>query len=201
MNHFGSHKDMRTTRPKIYQIFKNYLSDSRTIKAYLTLLVITSLLHFFTNQMSQFEFRLYQLVSVFYCLDFFTLYLKNLKQTHHIQTRLGIRKTKVKVLRSSRHILISKSNLLVGDILTFEPGDLIEVDGIITNLCCESFVRVNYLSETYHKFSCFQKNQDCFLFAGSFILQGKGEILVCAVGDNLSSMKQIIMINQLPMQS
>ncbi|KAJ5988572.1 putative P-type calcium ATPase [Penicillium waksmanii] len=101
----------------------------------------------------------------------------------------------VKVMRSGKTVLISVYDILVGDVIHLEPGDLVPVDGILVEgyglKCDESSATgesdtarktsahdVSYSVETQEQPS----KIDPFILSGSKIMEGVGTCLVTAVG-------------------
>ncbi|EGR31408.1 hypothetical protein IMG5_110240 [Ichthyophthirius multifiliis] len=95
---------------------------------------------------------------------------------------------KVKVARNSLVQYIKSSSLVVGDILLIEAGDIINVDGILlkSNDLVVTESPLVSAREGLAK-SAHEKGQiyiDCFIYSGSQIMMGQGEMLVCSVGQN-----------------
>ncbi|KAF2866406.1 hypothetical protein BDV95DRAFT_553044 [Massariosphaeria phaeospora] len=112
----------------------------------------------------------------------------------------------VKVIRSGKSFTLSVYDVLVGDVLHMEPGDIIPVDGIFISghnvKCDESSAtgesdqmkktnaeQVLRLLERGHSDS---KDLDPFVISGSKVLEGVGTYLVTSVGIN-SSYGKILM--------
>lgn len=111
----------------------------------------------------------------------------------------------IKVIRSGKSTMINVHDLLVGDILHLEPGDLIPVDGIFIDghdlKCDESsatgesdaikkvggdqFLR---MIETGRR----SKNVDAYIISGAKVLEGMGTFVCTSVGVN-SSFGKIMM--------
>ncbi|EST09492.1 Cation-transporting P-type ATPase, N-terminal [Kalmanozyma brasiliensis GHG001] len=105
----------------------------------------------------------------------------------------------VKVLRQGKPALMSVYDVVVGDILQLEPGEIVPCDGIFLrghNVKCDEsgatgesdmIRKVTYdecitdLEEARRKNEK-PKNRDCFLISGSKVLEGVGEYVVIAVG-------------------
>ncbi|EKG21343.1 ATPase P-type H+ transporting proton pump [Macrophomina phaseolina MS6] len=118
----------------------------------------------------------------------------------------------VKVIRSGKSFQISVHDLLVGDVVHLEPGDLIPADGIFITghnvKCDESSAtgesdqmkktggdQVIRLLEQGHS-----KHQDLdpFIISGSKVLEGVGTYLVTSVGVNSSYGKILMAMRQDP---
>ena len=116
----------------------------------------------------------------------------------------------VKVIRSGKSFTMSVYDILVGDILHMEPGDLIPADGIFIsghNVKCDessatgesdqmkknSGEQVLRLLERGHNDS---KDLDPFIISGSKVLEGVGTYLVTSVGVNSSYGKILMAMRQ-----
>ncbi|KAF9914661.1 hypothetical protein BX616_007825, partial [Lobosporangium transversale] len=88
----------------------------------------------------------------------------------------------VKVLRDAREQEINIKEVVVGDVLLMEPGDLLAVDGIILkshNITCDESSATGE-SDAMKK----DTEQNCYVISGSKVLDGSGAMLVTAVGPN-----------------
>ncbi|KAI2614785.1 plasma membrane calcium-transporting ATPase [Hypoxylon fragiforme] len=111
----------------------------------------------------------------------------------------------IKVIRSGKSYMINVHDILVGDVLHLEPGDLVPVDGIYISghdlKCDESSAtgesdaikktpgeQVMTLLESNGS----TKNLDPFIISGSKVLEGMGTFLCTSVGVN-SSFGKIMM--------
>ena len=101
----------------------------------------------------------------------------------------------VKVIRSGRSQEISVYDLLVGDVMHLEPGDLVPVDGILIQghsiRCDESsatgesdLIKKQPAEEVYHAIVARRETRklDPFILSGSKVTEGIGTFLVTAVG-------------------
>ena len=115
----------------------------------------------------------------------------------------------VKVIRSGKSREISVHEVLVGDVMHLEPGDMIPVDGIFIsghNLKCDessatgesdllrkqSGDEVFAAIESHHSLS----KMDCFIISGAKVSEGIGTFLVTAVGVNSTHGKTMMSLNQ-----
>jgi len=118
----------------------------------------------------------------------------------------------VKVMRSGKSFMISVHDILAGDVIHMEPGDMIPADGIFIsghNIKCDessatgesdalrktSGERVFQLLEEGHTNP---KELDPFIVSGSKVLEGVGTYLVTSVGVN-SSYGKILMAMRVEM--
>lgn len=118
----------------------------------------------------------------------------------------------VKVLRSGKSLMISIHDILAGDVVHMEPGDLVPADGIFIsghNVKCDessatgesdalrktSGERVFQLLQEGHTN---MKELDPFIVSGSKVLEGVGSYLVTSVGVN-SSYGKILMAMRVDM--
>ncbi|KAF2645412.1 calcium-translocating P-type ATPase [Massarina eburnea CBS 473.64] len=116
----------------------------------------------------------------------------------------------VKVIRSGKSFTLSVYDVLVGDVLHMEPGDLIPADGIFISghnvKCDESSAtgesdqmkktnaeQVLKLLERGHDDS---KDLDPFIISGSKVLEGVGTYLVTSIGVNSSYGKILMAMRQ-----
>ena len=116
----------------------------------------------------------------------------------------------VKVLRGGRIGLISVYDLLVGDILLVEAGDIIPVDAVLAeghNIRCDESSLTGE-SETLKKVPVDvalknagigeTKNCDPCLLSGTKVLEGVGRSIVTAVGSNSCYGRMMFGISILP---
>ncbi|KAK2757252.1 plasma membrane calcium [Arachnomyces sp. PD_36] len=116
----------------------------------------------------------------------------------------------VKVIRSGKPIMLSVHEILVGDVLHLEPGDLIPADGVFISghnvKCDESSATgesdqikktggdaVQRLLEAGHQNSA---DMDPFIISGSKVLEGVGTYVVTSVGMNSSFGKIMMAMRQ-----
>ncbi|KAI1801765.1 plasma membrane calcium-transporting ATPase [Daldinia bambusicola] len=111
----------------------------------------------------------------------------------------------IKVVRSGKSFMINVHDILVGDVLHLEPGDLVPVDGIYINghdlKCDESSatgesdaikkVPAAQVTEALES-GANQKGLDPFIISGSKVLEGVGTFLCTSVGVH-SSFGKIMM--------
>lgn len=116
----------------------------------------------------------------------------------------------VTVVRSGKSVRISVHDVLVGDILHLEPGDLVPVDGVYIDghnvKCDESSATgesdqlkktgaeqtLRLLEQGHTK----QQDMDPFIISGSKVLEGVGTCLVTSVGVNSSYGKILMAMRQ-----
>ncbi|OJJ06514.1 hypothetical protein ASPVEDRAFT_45886 [Aspergillus versicolor CBS 583.65] len=116
----------------------------------------------------------------------------------------------VTVVRSGKSLRISVHDILVGDILHLEPGDLVPVDGVYIDghnvKCDESSATgesdqlkktgadqaLRLLEQGHSK----QQDMDPFIISGSKVLEGVGTCLVTSVGVNSSYGKILMAMRQ-----
>ncbi|GAA5914138.1 hypothetical protein JCM6882_004934 [Rhodosporidiobolus microsporus] len=98
----------------------------------------------------------------------------------------------VKCIRSGQERLLSVYNILVGDVLLLEPGEIIPVDGVFLsghNVRCDESGATGE-SDAVRKASYgnlvsgAHAKADCFLLSGSKVLEGVGRYVVTGVGRN-----------------
>jgi Ca2+-transporting ATPase len=111
----------------------------------------------------------------------------------------------VKVIRSGKAQEISVYDVLVGDLMLLEPGDLIPVDGIFIdghNLTCDEssatgesdLLRKAPADEVYHAMEndLSLRKMDPFILSGGKVTEGVGTFLVTSVGVNSSYGKTLM---------
>lgn len=105
----------------------------------------------------------------------------------------------VKVIRSGKSIELSVYDVLVGDVMHLEPGDLIPVDGVFIsghNVKCDEasatgesdLLRKTPAAEVYKAIreNRNTRKMDPFILSGSKVAEGVGTFLVTSVGVNSS---------------
>ncbi|KAI1848125.1 hypothetical protein JX265_005878 [Neoarthrinium moseri] len=113
----------------------------------------------------------------------------------------------IKVIRSGKSYQISVHDILVGDVLHLEPGDMIPVDGIFIEghdlKCDESSAtgESDAIKKTggHQVFKALQegqktKNLDPFIISGAKVLEGMGTFVSTSVGVNSSFGKIMISV-------
>ncbi|KNE63148.1 calcium-translocating P-type ATPase, PMCA-type [Allomyces macrogynus ATCC 38327] len=92
----------------------------------------------------------------------------------------------VKVLRRGAVTRISVYDVLVGDVLMLEPGDILPVDGVYLHghgLRCDESAATGE-SDAIRKAQTRGPDHDMFLLSGSKVIEGTGLCIVTAVGIN-----------------
>ncbi|KDN51974.1 calcium-translocating P-type ATPase [Tilletiaria anomala UBC 951] len=107
----------------------------------------------------------------------------------------------VKVVRRGAPALMSVHDVLVGDVLQLEPGEIIPCDGVFLrghNVKCDEsgatgesdMIRKVPFDDCLRDLDAHRAsagklpNRDCFLISGARVLEGVGEYVVIAVGPN-----------------
>lgn len=117
----------------------------------------------------------------------------------------------VKVVRSGKAMEISVFDILVGDVLHLEPGDLIPVDGVLIegyNVKCDEsqttgesdIIRKRSADEVYHaiKNNDDLRKMDPFIQSGSRVMEGVGTFMVTSTGVYSSYGKTLMSLNEDP---
>lgn len=117
----------------------------------------------------------------------------------------------VKVVRSGKTIEISVFDILVGDVLHLEPGDMIPVDGILIegfNVKCDEsqatgesdVIRKRPADEVMAAIENGDdlKKMDPFIQSGARVMEGVGTFMATAVGVNSSYGKTLMALNDDP---
>ncbi|EEP81081.1 Na/K ATPase alpha 1 isoform [Uncinocarpus reesii 1704] len=116
---------------------------------------------------------------------------------------------KVKIIRSGKSIEISVYDVLAGDVMHLEPGDMVPVDGIFIeghNVKCDEssatgesdLLRKIPGDEVYRAIENHEplKKLDPFILSGSKIAEGVGTFLVTATGVNSSHGKTLLSLQE-----
>ncbi|KXN66247.1 calcium-translocating P-type ATPase [Conidiobolus coronatus NRRL 28638] len=98
----------------------------------------------------------------------------------------------IKVLRDGKMTLISVYDVMVGDIVHLEPGDILSTDGVLirgNDVKCDDSQATgesDSIKKSPYQISWLKSiprpTPDPFLYSGSKVLQGRGEYLAVAVG-------------------
>lgn len=117
----------------------------------------------------------------------------------------------VKVIRSGKTMELSVHDILVGDVVHLEPGDLVPVDGILIegfNVKCDEsqatgesdIIRKRGASDVYEAISNHEdlKKMDPFIQSGSRIMEGVGTFMCTSTGVYSSYGKTLMALNEDP---
>lgn len=115
----------------------------------------------------------------------------------------------VKVIRSGKSMEISIHDILVGDVMHLEPGDMVPVDGVFIeghNLNCDEssatgesdLLRKSPGDDVYRVIKAHQdvKKMDPFILSGAKVTEGIGTFLVTSVGINSSYGKMMMALRE-----
>ena len=115
----------------------------------------------------------------------------------------------VKVIRSGKSMEISVHDVLVGDVMHLEPGDMIPVDGIFIeghNVKCDEssatgesdLLRKSSGDEVYRAIEAHEdvSKADPFILSGAKVTEGIGTFLVTSVGVNSSYGKMMMSLRE-----
>lgn len=115
-------------------------------------------------------------------------------------------KSKFHVRRNGTVKKISKREIVPGDILLLEKGDVVPCDGIILK---HSALKILEASVTGRRVPVFKRSHEevqgensglpyfeCILFAGSVILQGSVKLFVCNTGKNIFDNENMVVSRQ-----
>ncbi|WEW55835.1 plasma membrane calcium [Emydomyces testavorans] len=116
---------------------------------------------------------------------------------------------KVKVIRSGKSIEISVYDILAGDVMHLEPGDMVPVDGIFIeghNVKCDEssatgesdLLRKTAGDEVYRAIENREplKKLDPFILSGSKVSEGVGTFLVTATGVHSTNGKTLLSLQE-----
>ena len=117
----------------------------------------------------------------------------------------------VKVIRSGKSREISVHDILVGDVMHLEPGDMIPVDGIFIsgyNLKCDEssatgesdILKKHAAEEVFAAIEAHERfvKMDPFIISGAKVTEGIGTFIVTAVGVNSSYGKTMMSLREDP---
>ncbi|KXT15145.1 hypothetical protein AC579_7918 [Pseudocercospora musae] len=115
----------------------------------------------------------------------------------------------VKVVRSGKTQELDVQQILVGDVLLVEPGDILPVDGIFITghgvKCDESsatgesdIIKKTAADEVYRAMDAHEsmKKMDPFMISGAKVTEGVGRMIVTAVGINSSYGKTMLSLQE-----
>lgn len=115
----------------------------------------------------------------------------------------------VKVIRSGKTMELSVHDVLAGDVLLLEPGDMVPVDGVLIEghgiKCDESsatgesdIIKKTASEEVWHAMEAHEplKKMDPFILSGAKVTEGVGKFLVVATGVNSSYGKTMMSLRE-----
>ncbi|CAM1506425.1 Fc.00g060660.m01.CDS01 [Cosmosporella sp. VM-42] len=117
----------------------------------------------------------------------------------------------VKAIRSGKTIELSVYDILVGDVIHLEPGDLVPVDGILIegfNVKCDEsqatgesdIIRKRGAEEVFHAIENHEelRKMDPFIQSGARIMEGVGTFMTTSTGIYSSYGKTLMALNEDP---
>lgn len=118
----------------------------------------------------------------------------------------------VKVVRGGTTALINIHDVLVGDVMHLEAGDIVNVDGVLMdgyNISCDESsvtgeaiavkkVPADVALRNTAPETSFDNEFDPFILSGSKVLEGVGKFIVTAVGPNSTYGRTLISIIHSP---
>ncbi len=114
-------------------------------------------------------------------------------------------KTSVKVIRDGKMKIISKEDVVCGDVVILESGDKVVADGRViesnflkideSTLTGESN-RVEKLAEKTYSWKTPIAERKNMVYSGTFVCEGSGKMIVTAVGDSAELGKIAVELNQ-----
>ena len=93
----------------------------------------------------------------------------------------SLKGAKVTILRGKTQAAYEQDDILIGDIVSLNPGSMIPADGILID---QTTLRVNESALTGEPDECIKNSAYPFLSAGTEVVDGCGQMLVTAVGLN-----------------
>jgi Ca2+-transporting ATPase len=117
----------------------------------------------------------------------------------------------VKAVRSGKIVEISVFDILVGDVIHLEPGDLVPVDGVLIegfNVKCDEsqatgesdIIRKHSSDDVYHAIEHHEslRKMDPFIQSGARVMEGVGTFMVTSTGVYSSYGKTLMALNDDP---
>lgn len=98
------------------------------------------------------------------------------------------KENKVTALRNGQSISINAEDVLVGDIIYINPGDMISADGVISDMSVISVNESSITGESIEKYKSLStinstdRTPDPFLYSGTEVINGSCTMLVTSVG-------------------
>ena len=206
---FGKNEGFKPTRDSIFDIIWDSLQDT-----VIQILICASFISLIIGTLQDPESGWIEGVAILIAVIIVvTVTTSNdyVKDGKFIKLSNSVNLHQVIVTRDSREQEIPSSDLVVGDLLHINPGEVLEVDGILaksykiqvdqSSITGES-VNVHKSSlDEYEKLSKISQNADLqsesptgkpdpFLLSGSKVVEGSGQVIVCCVG--LSSFNEKI---------
>lgn len=122
---------------------------------------------------------------------------KFLKDKIFVNLHIELSEKLVRVFREGKEKMIKKSNLVVGDIMIINPGDIVNNDGIIIKAYAIELLDSEQNVKVFNNIS-FLKRWDSpyfrkvsknfpFVLAGTKVVKGFAYMLILTVGENISS--------------
>ena len=119
----------------------------------------------------------------------------------------------LKVIRGSRSTVIDSKDILVGDIVSYGPGEILPCDGVLLSGCnvkCDesestgisdeankalydNCIALRSMTSNLDGATGSRTHTDCFMISGSKVLEGHGQYVVVAVGTNSVNGRNIMM--------
>ena len=190
INHrFGDNKPITKPLTTMYQLIVECLEDT-ILRILLAASLVSLIIGLLTEgiETGWIEgFAIFIAVFIITAVTALNNYMKE-KQFQKLYAQLDDRK--VNVVRLGKIYNISIYDLLVGDIMKIETGEIFPVDGILINGYSMSVDESSMTGESdhvkklpYHPNDDKTRKIDPFLISGSKVIEGTGEMLVIAVGE------------------
>ncbi|CAD8118175.1 unnamed protein product [Paramecium sonneborni] len=205
--YFGKNEKPQIAIKSVLQIIIEQFQKERLFQILLIITIINIIIYFHENVQIYLMYIVMLIIMVVYKGVIKQSYNKEIVQHQNdIKERSKHLIKRCNVLRNGDDsIQIHNSQLVVGDILIFKQGDFIQCDGIITKLSnCNGIEvlqpfpnlfntyevkNIDEIKEQNNMDEQIQTNLsliDNFVFAGSQIIKGSGQLLVCSVGQQSS---------------
>ncbi|CAD8084978.1 unnamed protein product [Paramecium primaurelia] len=207
--YFGKNEKPQIAIKSVLQIIIEQFQKERLFQLLLIITTINIIIYFHEDMQIYLFYIIMLIIMVVYKGVIKQQYNKEIVQHQNdIKERSKHLIKRCNVLRNGDDtIQIHNSQLVVGDILIFKQGDFIQCDGIITKLSnCNGIEVLQPFPNLFNthevknidevkESNCSQNDEqmqsnisliDNFIFAGSQIIKGSGQLLVCSVGQQSS---------------
>ncbi|MBR6632941.1 MAG: cation-transporting P-type ATPase [Clostridia bacterium] len=122
----------------------------------------------------------------------------SIRYSAKVSKQLNVSSTRVTVIRDGEELEVDYSELVPGDVMLVERGDVVPCDALVI---WQSTLRVSEIQLTGNSSPVLKLTQDdvlrgkgvpyyeCILFAGSVVLSGRAKVLVCNTGKDVFDKK------------
>lgn len=204
---FGVNEIQMNRKQSIFQVFRQIVSRQRYYYVILLTLVMVVLKFFYHAFMLpqesmhiRTEVGTFLIISIIVVMKTYSAY-RNSLQMMNIQNSINKDLfSQTRVLRDAKEIIISSEDVVVGDIILLQSGDLIGVDGILVEnqslLVQESIQQqTNDIKKQVMNGTFMDDYIDQYIYSGSKIMVGSGKLVVISVGRNKITSRLLYPVN------